>query len=87
MFVLPSVSLDDLLSRSLFGTVCLLVGATVLLVGTGYGLVVGLVELVTPPPSGSTPAGTNSMPGLVATTLLVGSVFLALGGQFVWYRD
>ena len=78
-------SLDQLLSRSILGTVLVLSGGVILLAGTLYGVALGLSELLSPPPPGPTPAGSSSVFGPVAAILLLGSTIFALGGQLVGY--
>lgn len=78
-------TLNQLLSGSIFGTVLILLGGAIMLVGNLYGIAIGLLELLSPPPAGPTPAGNSNVLGVVVPVLLFGAAIIALGGQLVGY--
>lgn len=77
--------LNQMLSQSILGTILVLFGGVVLLAGSLYGMVFGLTELLSPPPSGPTPAGNGNLLHSVIVVLLIGSAIAILGGQLVGY--
>lgn len=78
-------SLDRMLSGSVFGTVLVFSGGAIVLAGSLYGFAFGLLELLSPPPAGPTPAGNGNVLGFVVAVLLLGAAIITIGAQLIGY--
>lgn len=78
-------ALDRMLSKSVVGTLLVLLGGAVVAAGLLYGLALGVPELLASPSSGPRPAGTSSPLVFAGFVVLSGAAVLTLGGQLVGY--
>jgi hypothetical protein len=78
-------SLNQMLSKSILGTILVLLGGVVLLAGSLYAMALGLTELLSPPPAGPTPAGNSSIFSPIGAVILIGLAIVVLGGQLIGY--
>ncbi len=74
-------------SASIAGTLSMLVGGVITVVGLWYVVVPILIDIFTPPSPGPTPAGGHSVWAFGLLIIVVGAVFLVIGLQLIYYRE
>lgn len=76
-----------MLSKSIPGTLLVLLGGVILLGGCLYGMVLGFTELLSPPLAGPTPAGNDSIFSSAGIIVFIGLVIVVIGGQLIGYSQ